>query len=167
MCALTSARICIMPWFVPSLLLTIYSSPLLQLPVPEGSSTGMSSLIVDASQPRSLPHPQHIAFVLQQHSLPPNINVKSFLAGFYGVMEYVMSFAFVSYPTLSLPLPLLDTNQVYIMGTPGLRRVVFGDNISLDRYEGLPWVCHDRERISVVDMGEWTRYKAFFSCELF
>ena len=154
-----------MPWFVPmSLLLTIYSSPLLQLPVPEGSRTP-SALQLGSR----LPHPQHITSVLLRHSLPINVNVKSLLAGFYATVEHVIRGFAMDGPALSLPFPLLDTNQVYIMGTLGLRRVMFGDDIFLNRYKSRPWriLRLDLTEGVFVDMGEWTRFKAFFLCELF
>ena len=158
-----------MPWFVPmSLLLTIYSSPLLQLPVPEGSST--PSLIVSVMQPGShLPHPQHITSVLLRHSLPINVNVKYLLAGFYAIVEQLIRGFALDGPALSLPFPLLDTNQVYIMGTLGLRRVMFEDDIFLNRFKSGPWRTFDLDLAEgeSVDMGEWTRFKAFFLCELF
>jgi hypothetical protein len=119
----------------------------------------MSDIISHSIQPDSpLPPPQSIAFVLQQRSLPLNANTRSLLAGFYHTMKYVMHRKSSS-QTLCLPLPLLDSNEVYIMGTHGLGRVRFEDKV-LGGYESLPWKCIAKE-IPAVDMGEWTRYKVF------
>jgi len=98
--------------------------------------------------------------------------IKDLLAGFYDTMETIVQYAYrIAIYKLStpLPLPLLNTNEVYVItGAHGSRNITFGDNFSSSGApeKRQPWriwsSIHPSDDISV-DLGEWTRYECFHS----
>ena len=162
---LMSVRMSIVPWFVTSSLLKIYSYSLLwlQWPIPEppeppGLIKRYPALVMERGPPLQA------ATVLQRRLVPSGTDIRSLLAWFYDTMSYLIPQASVY--DISSPLSLINTNEVYVVNTPNMRKVVFVDPF-LSGYESRPWeIKKSFHPVEVIIMDKWTRYDSRCRCNL-
>jgi hypothetical protein len=95
-----------------------------------------------------------MAMVLRRHTVPSDTDIRSFLAWFYDAMQYSTQ----EPVDISLPLSLINTNEVYVIDTHHIRKVAFVVPF-LGRYESRPWeIKKSFHRVEAVNTDKWTRY---------
>ena len=152
----------IVPWFVTRSLPKTYSylSPWLQWPIPEphGLMKRYRPVLVAERTP-----PLQLAMVLRRHPLPSDTDIRPLLAWFYDAMLYVTQ----KPVDISLPLPLINTNEVYVMGAHGIRRFAFLVPF-LSMYKSGSWEIKKpfHHQVEAVNMDKWTRYDSCLPCNL-